>query len=243
LALLQTRPLGIRGVTNPLPASGAAAPEHLAEARANAPLTVLTLDRIVSLRDFEDFARAFAGIGKAQAVTLWNGQANLAHVTIAGTGGDPVDPRSPLFTNLRQAIDAVRDPVQQVHLDSFEPQWFGIAASLLIDPRYVAADVLAGGGAALREAFAFEQRAFGQAVTAAEAITVLQGVSGVQAVDLDGLFAVPAPGAPPPGPLPGSPPPFLPAATASWEAGEARPAQLLLIDPAAITLTELRPAT
>src|SRR6185437_15982496 len=48
LSLLQSRPPGLRGVTNPLPASGAADPQNIADARSNAPLTVLTLDRIVS---------------------------------------------------------------------------------------------------------------------------------------------------------------------------------------------------
>jgi predicted phage baseplate assembly protein len=48
LSLLQSRPPGLRGVTNPLAASGGAGPEGLEHSRANAPLTVLTLDRLVS---------------------------------------------------------------------------------------------------------------------------------------------------------------------------------------------------
>ena len=74
LSLLLTRPLWVRGVTNPLPASGAADPEDLLEARENAPFAVRVMDRIVSLSDFADFARAFAGIGKAQAVALSAGK-------------------------------------------------------------------------------------------------------------------------------------------------------------------------
>ena len=46
----QPRPLGVKGVTNPLDAGGAQDPEQLDDARANAPLKVLTLDRIVSLQ-------------------------------------------------------------------------------------------------------------------------------------------------------------------------------------------------
>src|SRR5262249_12600336 len=42
LTLLQIRPLGIRSVTNPLAASGAADPQSLADARVHAPLAVLT---------------------------------------------------------------------------------------------------------------------------------------------------------------------------------------------------------
>ena len=67
LSLLQIRPLGVRSVTNPLSASGAADPEARDQARSNAPVTVLTLERIVSLQDYEDFTRAFAGVGKVQA--------------------------------------------------------------------------------------------------------------------------------------------------------------------------------
>jgi hypothetical protein len=71
LSLLLTRPLGVKGVVNPLPTTGAADPESPDDARRNAPLTVLTLDRIVSLQDYEDFARAFAGVGKSKATRVW----------------------------------------------------------------------------------------------------------------------------------------------------------------------------
>ena len=40
-------------------------PRDARDARRNAPLTMLTLGRAVSLQDYADFARAFAGIAKA----------------------------------------------------------------------------------------------------------------------------------------------------------------------------------
>ena len=49
--------------------SGGEDPESRDQARRNAPLTVKTLDRIVSLTDFEDFARAFSGIGRQAGIT------------------------------------------------------------------------------------------------------------------------------------------------------------------------------
>jgi predicted phage baseplate assembly protein len=236
LALLQSRPLGIRSVSNPLPASGAADPENLDEARANAPLTVLTLGRIVSLRDFEDFARAFAGVGKAQATRLWNGRAHFAHITVAGVQGSPVDPVATL-PNLQSAIESVRDPVHEVQVQSYTPRAFGIAADVLVDGRYVATDVLAAVATALGDAFSFSKRTFGQAVSAAEVITVTQAIGGVQAVNLSKLFFVEAAS------NAGSPPPFLPAAGARWSGSEARPAELILIDPHSITLAEMPPQT
>ena len=49
LSMLLTRPLGVKGVINPLDAGGAQDPEQIDDARANAPLKVLTLERVVSL--------------------------------------------------------------------------------------------------------------------------------------------------------------------------------------------------
>src|SRR6185295_4599055 len=49
LTLLSKRPLGVRDVSNPVAASGAAPPALIEDARQNAPLTVRTLDRVVSV--------------------------------------------------------------------------------------------------------------------------------------------------------------------------------------------------
>src|SRR5262249_18275014 len=59
-------------------------------ARDNAPLQVRTLDRVVSLLDYEDFARAYAGIAKALATWSWDGQRRGVFLTVAGPEGDPV---------------------------------------------------------------------------------------------------------------------------------------------------------
>ena len=230
LSLLKTQPLGIREVNNPLPASGAADREHLAEAKVKAPCTVRTLDRIVSLRDFEDFTRTFAGIGKAQAIALWTGNAQIVHLTIAGAAGDAVLPESSLYQNLLAAIDAARDPVQRVQVDSYQPLRFNLEAKLLLDPRYEVKTVIAKVRSALLQTFSFDQRAFGQTVTAAEAIATLQPIEGMIAVDLDALYRL------------GSSKTLeqiLPADRARWNEAIAQidPAQLLLINPDGIRLT------
>ncbi|MGW8250430.1 MAG: putative baseplate assembly protein, partial [Anaerolineales bacterium] len=188
LTLLQTRPLGVRSVTNPLPASGAADPEERDQARQNAPITVLTLDRIVSLKDFEDFTRAFSGIGKAQTTAIWDGETNIVHITAATVGGDTLDPNSVLYTNLRQAVDEARDPYIPLVLQGYQPVFFRLSAKVLVDERYVKEAIFEAIEQAVLEAFSFEDRAFGQAVSAAEVITLLQGVEGVVACDLDSLY-------------------------------------------------------
>jgi predicted phage baseplate assembly protein len=187
LTLLQTRPYGIRSVTNPVRASGAAAPEALEDARSNAPLTVLTLDRIVSLRDFEDFARSFAGIGKAQAVTLWDRKTRFVHLTVAAADGTALDPGGALEVNLRAGIDAARDAVADVAIDSFREVTFDVRARLLVDERYETEDVEAAVRAAVEDRFSFERRSFGQPVTRSEVIATMQGVEGVVAAMVDEL--------------------------------------------------------
>jgi predicted phage baseplate assembly protein len=175
----------VRGVTYPLAADGAEDPETFANAQTNAPLTVKTLDRIVSLRDYEDFARAFAGIGKASAVALWNGTQELVHVTIADpTGGavpaDQVD-------KLRAAMDAARDPRRELCIGGFETLLFNLEAGVLVDEAYIRDDVEAAISFALQVSYAFPERAFGQPVSSAEIIAAIQGIDGVIAVDLDAL--------------------------------------------------------
>ncbi len=114
--LLLSRALGVKGVVNPIAASGGTDPEQGEQARANAPLTVLALDRIVSLTDFENFAAAFAGIGKAQAVWLWNGEGRLVHLTVMGSDGADIAADSALYLNLTAAIDAVRPAGQALRV-------------------------------------------------------------------------------------------------------------------------------
>src|SRR5690606_18172873 len=70
LSQLLTRPLGLVGVTNPVPASGGVDPDGIEESRTQIPRGVRTLGRAVSLRDYEDFALAFPGIARAHVSVL-----------------------------------------------------------------------------------------------------------------------------------------------------------------------------
>ena len=234
ISLLLSRPLGLKEVINPLPASGGADAEAREQARENAPFTVLTLERIVSLQDFEDFARSYPGIGKAQAVWLWDGENKIIHITIAGADGSAVAATSELYKNLRLSIKAARDPGYRVQIDSFEPLSFNLLAKLLVTPGYLADKVTALVIAAVRSAFSFERRSFGQAVTRSELLAVMQRVDGVEAVDLD-MFHFSSKAA--------SLEKRLPARVAQWNETHSviRAAELLLVNPREIQLTEMKP--
>jgi hypothetical protein len=234
LVLLQTRPLGIRSATNPLPATGASSPEKLQEARTNAPLKMLTLNRIVSLQDYENFARSFAGIGKAKVAVLWNGETRLVHITIAASSGDKIEINSDLYINLIKAISSAHDPTQKIFIQSYQSIFFNLTAKILIDTKFIPKTVLRNVRIALLDNFGFEKRSFGQPVTAAEVVTVIQKISGVVATDMDQLYSV-ADGSTASGSSTLAS--YIPATDARWQNNKILPAQLLLINSNGIKLT------
>ena len=101
----------------------------------------------------------------------------------------------------------------------------------MINSRYQADRVIGAIRSALLQTFSFDQREFGQAVTASEIIATIQGIDGVVAVDLDTLYRRG----------------FskilnqsLVALEARWDAqtNQVYPAQMLLLDAAGIALLE-----
>ena len=235
LSLLKDRPLGIQAADNPVAASGAEDAEALEDARATSPETVLTLDRIVSLRDFEDAARAYAGIGKAMASDVWLGEAHIVHLTIASTDGSPVETTSELYTNLVETIDGQRDPRFTFRVDDHESLEFDLSTKVKVDSRYVLEDVLEAVASQLESEFAFDTRSLGQPVTAAEVMSVMHQVDGVVAVDLDQLYLSDDPN----GPAQTSPEAILPSESGRLENGAFEPAQLLLLSSDGVDLAEM----
>jgi uncharacterized phage protein gp47/JayE len=187
LTLLMKRPLGVKSVTNPLAATGAADPEELNDARRNAPRTVLTLDRIVSIKDYADFARGFAGVGKATAYEVEYGGERLVLVAIASASGDTVTDKDELYRKLKVAIDSYKDPTARFLLRSFNKMLFDVRTKILVSEDREFEDVKADVKDALKKAFSFESRDFGQAVPLSEVFSVIQGVKGVKAVDIENL--------------------------------------------------------
>ena len=190
ISLLATRPLGVKEVINPLRASGGADKESRDQARRNAPLAVMSLDRLVSTQDYADFARTFAGIGKASAVRLSDGHRRLVHLTIAGADDIPIDERSDLYINLRQALGKFGDPFQAVQVDTRELVALVISASVRVLPDYQWEKVEPKIRAALLSRFSFDERELGQPVFLSEVISTVQQVAGVAYVDVDVLDSI-----------------------------------------------------
>ncbi|HEX4666408.1 MAG TPA: putative baseplate assembly protein [Chthoniobacterales bacterium] len=186
LTTLLTRPPGLKSAINPIAAEGADEPESFANAQQNAPLTVLTLERVVSLEDYENFSRCYAGIAKTLATWTWDGRTRGVFVTVAGPLGAAVS--TPLAGDLITAIHNAGDPFVPVRVASYEEALFKVAGKIKIDPDYESEKVVTAAQDALRNAFSFTNRQFGQPVVLSEVIALVQGVAGVVAVDLDSLY-------------------------------------------------------
>ena len=128
LTLLSSRPLGVRGVTNPLPAAGGEDREDAESLRRGASLPSLTLGRLVSLRDYEDFARGFSGFAKAHATVASDGERLAIFVTVAPAGGGTILETSETFGNLRSAMAAFGDPHVAFRVQPWRPAFFQVAA-------------------------------------------------------------------------------------------------------------------
>ncbi|TCV94666.1 putative phage baseplate assembly protein [Luteibacter rhizovicinus] len=231
LTSLLTRPLGVKSVVNANDATGGADAEDLTSARMNAPLRILTLDRAVSLSDYADYARAFAGVAKAHAMWIGNGPGRGIHVTIAGADGKPIPDGSDTQSYLVASLRAYGDPLMPLTVHTYTKATFtlklAIAYTADADPVATTAAVVA----TLRAAYAFDARAFGQPVNIDEVYAIVQSVPGVLAVDIQRLYRTEV------GPVGPQPVAQLVAALPALRAdGTVSPAELLTLDPAPFEL-------
>lgn len=188
ITTLLTRPLGVRGVANPLAATGGQDAQTVDGARDNAPVTVMTIDRAVSLLDYENFARSFAGVAKALATWSWDGRARGVFLTLAGTHGAAIPAGSETLVNLLGALRAAGDPYVPLRAQSYRPAAFRLSLRVKVDPAHDPDLVLPAVEGALRDAFSFDARGFGQMVSLSSVYAVVQSVDGVTASRIDALY-------------------------------------------------------
>lgn len=193
LTTLLSRPLGIAAVSNPTAGSGGEDPESRDDARRNAPVTVRTLDRVVSLLDAEDFARAQPGVAKASATWVPHGPARGLVLTLAGPGGSMIDTSVPTHGRVLKALRDHGDERLVVHLLSHRSVPLEIRMRVLPDPDHVPDLVLADVRRLLLADFSVDARELGQPTSLGEVVEAAHRAEGVVAVDLDVLRRSDAP--------------------------------------------------
>lgn len=180
---LLDRPAGLKSVVNPIASAGGSAPESMETARANAPNTVKTFGRIVSLSDFEDAARESAVVAKARVALDWNGTEQTVSVAVAGAGGT-VLPQN-LLNEVLDDLNTRRDLNRKLTVRGHVAVPVLASARVQVVPEYLLEDVEAAVRAALLGLFAFDNRELGQPAFQSEMFKTMQAVKGVVAVDLD----------------------------------------------------------
>jgi hypothetical protein len=186
LSLLATRPLGLDAVANPLPSTRGAPPESADEIRRSAPRQVRLFGRIVSLRDYGDYARDFPGVAKAEAWGLVVAGSPAVQITVAPEGGGAAD--DGLLGELRAGIEAARGHPSPVFVQGYRRVAVAVAARIKLAGGATAAEwdgVARRVRQALADRFGFDASGFGGGINAEAVISAMQGVPGVRAVDFD----------------------------------------------------------
>jgi hypothetical protein len=143
---------------------------------------------VVSLRDYEDFARAFTGIGKAHAALLNLKAGRTIFITVAAEDGTPILAANPVLLRLVGALRNSGDPLVRFEVQPHREALFNVRLRVKRDHAYSRETVSAAVDEALHTAFSFDTREFGQPVSRSEVIAVADGVPGVVAVDLEHFY-------------------------------------------------------
>ncbi|MGW4232152.1 putative baseplate assembly protein [Streptomyces sp. NPDC004980] len=187
-----TRPLGVTGVTNPQPATGGADADGPGRTRTAIPLAVSALDRLVSVADYEDFARSRAGIGRAVARELFDGRRRMLHVTVAGVQDIPIAEDSDVLTALRSSLARYGDSRLPVRVQVRELLLLVLAAKVKVAPDHSWQIVEPRLRRALLTRFGSSRRELGSPAHLSDVLATAHSVPGVDHVDVDVFGGVPA---------------------------------------------------
>ncbi|MEM6791396.1 MAG: hypothetical protein AAF715_28015 [Myxococcota bacterium] len=187
--------------SNPMPVRGGVESADGEAIRAEATGLVKTLDRAVSIKDYEDLALTYAGVhrARAHAMQLPGTSVRGVRLVVANVDGLGLD-----VLPLRRFLDARRDDT--IPLDILDPEVVDLELEVTIevapdrDPQGVELAVAAALTATDEHApgmLTFARRDLGQPLFASEVLERLQGVAGVTFVRLERLDFVGLPASPP----------------------------------------------
>jgi hypothetical protein len=134
---------GLAAVVGPLAAGGGADAEDAASLRELAPRSALLLGRAISIEDMEVAARLVPGVIAARADWAWEGVRQRPVVKVWIVAGPGV------VSAVKARLSALAEPDAPIDVAEAAPVRATLAIDLELDPRRVAAAVLADATAAL----------------------------------------------------------------------------------------------
>jgi hypothetical protein len=170
----------VAAVRQPLAATGGNDREDIESLRTQAPRSVLTLDRAVSLSDLAARAGSQAGVWQARAFALPTGGGRHAsvEVVVVPAGGGAL---GPLAADLTAFLLDKALPGVEVRVTAFEPRPFDLEVELEARTTQEDEEELRKlVRAALLDRFGLRRRALGASVFASELYAVVDGVRGVE---------------------------------------------------------------
>lgn len=183
LTTLLDRPLALKRVTNPKQAEGGTDPEDSQEARLNAPNTVRTFGRVVSLRDYEDLARSYTGIARAKAVRISEHDSEAIQLTIVGENGLRITESSPIYKSFVAYLNLHRDTNHRVKVVAHDIRQVVLKVVIQVHPTYMDEEVLPLARKAVMGYFDGLQ--LGQGIHLSNVYSIVQAPAGVAAAVIE----------------------------------------------------------
>jgi uncharacterized phage protein gp47/JayE len=170
-------------VNNTAAASGGADIESTDSIRVNAPSSIRTINRAVSLRDYGDLAVQVTGVSKAIATSEVYTSVNLYIAPAGDPGADSEGVLTPVFNQLANRIGQffIDKTPPNVTLTLFPPTFVevNITATIQALPQYKQSVVKRNAETALAEILAFDNVNFADRISLHYVIEALAGASGV----------------------------------------------------------------
>lgn len=166
-------------IRQPLNATGGNDMEGAESLRENAPATLLTLERAVSLADFAYLAMSQSSVWQAQAFSrpAGLGRNQKVEVVVVPAGGGELGTLGATLTRflLSHAIPGI-----EVTVLPYQEVSFALEVLLTVDvEQFIPEDVVKEVEKALQEAFSLQKRGLGQDLFLSEVYAVVEAVAGV----------------------------------------------------------------
>ncbi|MGK6355786.1 kelch repeat-containing protein [Sphingomonas sp. DT-207] len=183
---------GIKGVLNPVAATGGIGARPRSSLRGQIPIGVADLGRIVSQEDMRTFVLNRPEVGAATLSTALAATEQVSLVTLAGLDNAVPDMASPAFVSLQKAfaLALANGAVLQHQLLPYEPLPFKVKGNFTVVGSPDLQQIESAIAAVLQSTYDITAMGFGQAVRAVDICTVIKkNVVGIKTVTVTDLWA------------------------------------------------------
>lgn len=170
----------VDSVLQPLPSTGGNEMEDIASLRANAPASVMTMDRAVSLTDFENLSTSDSRVWQAKALSresLLSRYENIEIIIVPAGGGELGE----LQSEISKSLQSKALPGVMVHISNYKEVPLNLDITIHVkkdeyDPEQISKDV----EEKLRDAFSIERSKLGGHLYLSQVYKVVENVKGVE---------------------------------------------------------------